>query len=188
MQTNPGNHSCTFLCATPSLAEQAIQALLQDGIAAHRISRLGKVYHHDAQVSGAHSSRKKMIAWGSNGAFLGCIVGILTAPPPYLLPPLDGIALAGPMVTVLVSALQGAVVLAVLFALGAALRLAGAAERERARGGSASKKYQYVLMVQGTVEEISRAKRKLATELSLTESLHAIAPRWRGVGSNLPQP
>jgi hypothetical protein len=158
MQTQTNTPSCTFVCDTHFQAEQAIQTLMKGGLDASKISLIGKGYHSEEQPVGFYTTGDKVIAWGSNGAFWGSMWGILMAPAVFFLPPLGVVALAGPIVSVLVSALEGAVVVGGLSAVGAALTRIGVDKNAIVQYESALKVDKYLLIVHGTDDDITKAK------------------------------
>jgi hypothetical protein len=158
MQNDPSEQSCTFICDTHVVAENAIRSLMEGGIEANKISLIGKGYHSEEQPTGFYTTRDKIIAWGGNGAFWGSLWGILMAPAVFLLPPLGVVALAGPIVSVLVSALEGAVVVGGLSAIGAAMSRIGVDKNDIIHYESALKVNKYLLIVHGTATEISKAQ------------------------------
>ena len=158
MHNNANDQSCTFICDTHIVAENAIRSLMKSGIEANKISLIGKGYQSEEKPTGFYTTRDKIVAWGGNGAFWGSIWGILMAPAVFFLPPLGMVALAGPIVSVLVSALEGAVVVGGLSAIGAAMSRIGVDKNDIIQYESALKVNKYLLIVHGTAGEISKAQ------------------------------
>ena len=84
------------------------------------------------------------------------------APAVFLLPPLGMVAMAGPVVSVVISALEGAVLVGGLSAVGAALSQLGVPKDQVIVYETALKADKYVLMVHGSDDEVARAKSILA--------------------------
>ena len=85
-----------------------------------------------------------------------------------LLPPGIGlVAMAGPVVAALVGALEGAVVVGGLSALGAALTQIGVPKDQVLKFETALKADRYILLVHGTADEVSRAHSVLANSKAL---------------------
>jgi len=103
-----------------------------------------------------------MKSWGGIGAFWGGIWGFLVAPAVFFLPGLGLVALAGPIVALLVGALEGAVVVGGVSALGAALFNMGIPDDQVIKYETALKTDRYILMVHGSAEEIRSAHTILA--------------------------
>jgi len=143
-------------------AEDAIRSLNHSGIDVKKISLIGKGYHSEEHPIGFYTLGDKMKSWGGVGAFWGGIWGLLLAPAVFVLPGLGLLALAGPVVTALVGALEGAVVVGGVSALGAGLIEMGVAKDSVIKYESALKADKYVLIVHGNSEEVERARSVLA--------------------------
>ena len=168
MATTHTADASVFICNSHQEAEDAIQALKKFGFDVTKLSLIGKGYHSEEHPVGFYSTGDKVAAWGGNGAFWGAIWGVLMAPAVFFLPPLGMVAMAGPIVSVLISATEGAVVVGGLSALGAALSRVGVPENQVIKFESALKVDKYVLMVHGSADEVERAK-------SILAGLHAFA-------------
>ena len=143
-------------------AEDAIRSLSHSGTDVKKISLIGKGYHSEEHPIGFYTLGDKMKSWGGVGAFWGGIWGLLLAPAVFVLPGLGLLALAGPVVTALVGALEGAVVVGGVSALGAGLIEMGVAKDSVIKYESALKADKYVLIVHGNAEEVERARSVLA--------------------------
>jgi len=128
---------------------------------------VGKGYHSEEHPVGFYTVGDKVKAWGGMGAFWGGIWGLLLAPAVFFLPGLGFVALAGPLLSALVGALEGAVVVGGISALGAALIDMGLPKDQVIKYESALKADKYVLLVHGNVEEIENARSILATSKAL---------------------
>ena len=71
------------------------------------MSLVGKGYHSEEHPVGFYTVGDRIKTWGGIGAFWGDIWGLLLAPAVFFLPGLGLMAMAGPVVTALVSALEG---------------------------------------------------------------------------------
>jgi hypothetical protein len=101
-------------------------------------------------------------AWGGSGAFWGGIWGMLLAPAVFVLPGLGVVGMAGPLVATLVGALEGAVVVGGLSALGAALTQVGVPGDQVIKYEAALKVDKYLLVVHGSAEDQEKARIVLA--------------------------
>ena len=162
MQTTPTLDATVFLCNTHQEAEDAIQSLKKFGFDIKKLSLIGKGYHSDEHPVGFYTTGNKIATWGGTGAFWGGIWGLLMAPAVFILPPLGVVAMAGPIVSILVSALEGAVFVGGLSAIGAALTRIGVPKDQVIQYETALKVDKYVLMVHGSAEEVAQAKSLLA--------------------------
>jgi hypothetical protein len=155
-------NAAVSICNSHQEAEAAIQTLKKFGFDVKKLSLIGKGYHSEEHPVGFYSTGDKIRAWGSTGAFWGSMWGILMAPAVFLLPPLGMVAMAGPVVSVVISALEGAVLVGGLSAVGAALSELGVPKDQVIVYETALKADKYVLMVHGSDDEVARAKSILA--------------------------
>ncbi len=144
-------------------AEAAIQQLNRSGFDVKKLSLVGKGYHSEEHPLGFYSIGDRIKAWGGTGAFWGGIWGLLMAPAVFFLPGLGLVAMAGPVVTALIGALEGAVVVGGLSALGAAMTQIGVPKDQVIKYETALKVDKYVLMVHGSVEDQAKAQSVLAS-------------------------
>jgi hypothetical protein len=92
---------------------------------------------------------------------------VLMAPAVFFLPGLGLIALAGPIVAALVAALEGAVVVGGLSALGAALTTLGVSKNQVIKYETAVKADKYVLVVHGNAADAEQARSVLTSSKEL---------------------
>jgi hypothetical protein len=143
-------------------AEAAIRRLNASGFDMKKLSLVGKGYHSEEHPIGFYSVGDRVRAWGGVGAFWGGIWGLLLAPAVFFLPGLGLVAMAGPVVSALVGALEGAVVVGGISALGAAIAQSGFSKEEVIKYETALKADKYVLTVHGTVVDAAKARGVLA--------------------------
>ena len=145
----PGDTVATHVFDHHAQAEAAIQRLSKAGVDVTKLSLVGRGYHTEEHPLGFYTSGDRIRSWGANGAFWGGIWGLLLAPAVFFIPGLGLLAMAGPVTTALVGALEGAVVVGGLSALGAALAGIGVPREDAIRYETALKADKYLLMVQG---------------------------------------
>ncbi len=150
--------SSVYVFNTHTEAEDAIRSLSKSGFNMENLSLVGKGYHSEEHPVGFYTSGDRIKSWGGMGAFWGGIWGLLFAPAVFFLPGLGLIALAGPIVSALVGALEGALILGGVSALGAALAQIGVPEDQVIKYETALKADKFVLMVHGGAEEVARAR------------------------------
>ena len=143
-------------------AEEAIQSLNRSGFDVKKLSLVGKGYHSEEHPVGFYTMGDRIKSWGGVGAFWGGIWGLLLAPAVFFLPGLGLLAMAGPVVTALVGALEGAVVVGGISALGATLTQIGVPKDQVIKYEIALKADKYVLMVHGSDEDAAKARSVLA--------------------------
>ena len=153
--------SAFFVFDTHAAAEEAIRTLGQSGFDMKKLSLVGKGYHSEEKPMGFYTVGDRIKAWGGTGAFWGGIWGMLLAPAVFLLPGLGVVGMAGPLVATLVSALEGAVVVGGLSALGAALTQIGVPKDQVIKYEAALKVDKYLLVVHGSAEDQEKARNVL---------------------------
>jgi hypothetical protein len=151
-----------YVFNTHEEAENAIRLLGRSGYDVTKLSLVGKGYHSEEHPLGFYTSGDRIKAWGGTGAFWGGIWGLLMAPAVFLIPGLGLVAMAGPFVTALVGALEGAVVVGGVSALVAALTRMGMPSPQAIKYEKALKIDKYVLMIHGNAKEADIAHTVLA--------------------------
>jgi hypothetical protein len=162
MKNKTSASASIFICDTHKEADDAIQSLKTYGFDVKKLSLIGKGYHSEETPVGFYTTGDRIMSWGKTGAFWGGIWGLLMAPAVFLFPPIGVVAMAGPIVSIIVSALEGALLVGGLSAIGAALSSMGVSDEEIIQYESALKAEKYILMVHGSSEEIEKARSLLA--------------------------
>jgi hypothetical protein len=123
-----------------------------------KLSIVGRDYHTDEHVIGYYNAGDRMKYWGKMGAFWGGLWGMLFGSAFFLIPGFGPLLVAGPLVAWIVGALEGAVVVGGLSAVGAGLYSLGIPKDSILRYERALKTDKFVLIAHGSVDEITRAK------------------------------
>jgi len=163
------NNPC-YVFNTHAEAEEAIQLLSRSGVDVKTLSLVGKGYHSEEHPIGFYTAGDRIRSWGGTGAFWGGIWGLLLAPAVFVLPGFGVVAMAGPFVAALVGALEGAVVVGGVSALGAALAQVGVPKDQAIKYETAIKMDKYVLMVHGDTEQTQKARDILQSSKAWKES------------------
>jgi len=153
---------------THSDAEGAVKELQRAGIDMHSLSIVAKDYHTDEQVVGYYNAGDRMMRWGKTGAFWGGFWGLLFGSAFFAIPGIGPLLVAGPLVAWIVGALEGAVMVGGLSALGAGLFSIGVPKNSVLEYEAAVRSDKFLLLVSGTASEVRRAKEILDT----TEPAH----------------
>ena len=161
--------SSFYVFDTHTSAEEAIRTLGRSGFDMKKLSLVGKGYHSEEKPMGFYTVGDRIKAWGGTGAFWGGIWGLLLAPAVFVLPGLGVVGMAGPIVAALVSALEGAVVVGGISALGAALTQIGVPKDQVIKYEAALKVDKYLLVVHGSTEEQATA-RVVLTEAKIADA------------------
>ena len=184
------NNSVVAIYKSHAEAETAVKELQQSGFDMKKLSIVGRDYHTDEHVVGYYNTGDRMKHWGKTGAFWGGIWGLLFGSAFFLIPGVGPLVMAGPLVGWIVGALEGAVVVGGLSALGAGLYGMGIPKDSILQYETALKSGKFVVIAHGvtTVETtVSPGDASNAPTRRLWQniSLHAPAPKqaWR-----LPEP
>jgi len=151
------NRLPVFVFNTHSEAEDAIKSLSHAGLDIKKISLIGKGYHSEEHPVGFYTAGDRIMSWGGIGAFWGGFWGLLFAPAVFFLPGVGLVAMAGPLVALLVGALEGAVVVGGASALVAALSQIGVSKEQAIKYETALKADKFVLMVHGSAADADKA-------------------------------
>jgi uncharacterized membrane protein len=139
-------------------AEEAIKELQQSGFDMKKLSIVGRDYHTDEHVVGYYNVGDRMKMWGKTGAFWGGIWGFLFGSAFFWMPGLGPLLVAGPLVSWIISALEGAIVVGGLSAMGAGLYSLGIPKDSILQYEKAIKTGKFVLIVHGSADDAIHAK------------------------------
>jgi hypothetical protein len=151
-------NSVVAVYGTHTEADKAVKELQRSGVEMRSLSIVGKGYHTDEDVVGYYNTGDRMMYWGKMGAFWGGFWGLLFGSALFVIPGLGPILVAGPLVAWIVAALEGAVVVGGLSALGAGLYSIGIPKDSIVKYETALKTDQYLLVAHGTPAEVAKAK------------------------------
>jgi hypothetical protein len=135
-------------------AEAAIKALEAGGCDMRTLSLVGRGRHSEQHPIGYYNTGDRMMHWGRLGAFWGGIWGLLVGSAFFWLPGIGPLLLGGPLVSALVAALEGAVIIGGLSALGAALYSMGIPRNSVIQYETAIKADKYLLIGHGTPQAV----------------------------------
>jgi uncharacterized membrane protein len=153
-------------------AEAAIKELQRAGFDMKRLSIVGKEYHTDEHVVGYYNTGDRMEYWGKLGAFWGGLWGLLFGSAFFFIPGIGPLVVAGPLVTWIVGALEGAVVVGGLSALGAGLYSIGIPKDSILKYETAIKSDKFLVVAHGTPDDVARAQQILSNTSSSETQLH----------------
>ena len=137
-----------------SAAEHAVQELQRSGFNMKKLSIVGKDYHTEQHVVGYYNAGDRMRYWGKMGAFWGWIFGCLFGSALFVVPGFGPLIVGGPLVAWIVGALEEAVVIGGLSALGAGLYSIGIPKDSVLKYETAIKAGKFVLIAHGTPDEV----------------------------------
>ena len=169
----PTTNSVVAIYPTHTEADQAVKELQRGGVDLHKLSIVGKGYHTDEHAVGYYNTGDRMMYWGKIGAFWGGFWGLLFGSAFFMIPGLGPILAAGPVVTWIVGALEGAALVGGVSALGAGLYSMGIPKDSIVKYEAALKTDQFLLIVHGTAAEVAKAKDIIETTHPAQFSLHS---------------
>lgn len=147
---------------THEAAEDAIRELQKSGFDMQKLSIVGKDYQTEEGVVGYYTTGDRMKAWGASGAFWGGLWGLLFGSAFFLIPGIGPLLAAGPLVGWIIGALEGAVVVGGLSALGAGLYSIGIPKDSIIEYETQLKAGKFVVIAHGSPNELSKTKDTLA--------------------------
>jgi uncharacterized membrane protein len=154
-------------------AEEAVKELQRAGIDMHALSIIGKDSHTDEHVVGYYNNGDRMKYWGKAGAFWGGFWGLLFGSAFFAIPGLGPVLVAGPVIAWIVGALEGAVVVGGLSAIGAGLYGMGIPKDSVVQYEVDLKTDKFLLLVHGTAAEVERAKGIIANTRPINMTVHS---------------
>jgi hypothetical protein len=143
---------------THAQVEAAIRELQIAGVDMKSLSIAGKDTHTDEQVVGYYNTGDRMKYWGKIGAFWGGFWGLLFGSAMFAIPGLGPLLVAGPLVAWIVGALEGAVVVGGVSAVGAGLFSIGIPKDSVLQYEIALKTDKFLLVKHGTPEAVETAR------------------------------
>jgi uncharacterized membrane protein len=166
-------NSVVAIYETHSQAEEAVKELQRSGFDMKKMSIVGKDYHTEEHVVGYYNTGDRMQYWGKLGAFWGGIWGMFLGGAFFAIPGIGPVLVAGPLVAWIVGALEGALVVGGLSALGAGLYSIGIPKDSVVRYEAALKSDKFLLLAHGTTDEVARAKNIMHTTHPVEIAVHA---------------
>ena len=139
-------------------AEKAVRALQQSGFDMRKLSIVGKNYQTSEEVVGYYNTGDRMMEWGTTGAFWGGMWSLLFGSAFFLMPGIGPFLAAGPVVAWIVGALESAVVVGGISALGAALAGIGIPENSILLYETQIKAGKFVVIAHETPFNLDKAK------------------------------
>jgi uncharacterized membrane protein len=167
-------NSVVAIYDTHSQAEEAIKNLQKSGIDMKKLSIVGKDYHSEEDVTGYYNTGDRMKYWGKLGALWGGFWGLLFGAAFFAIPGIGPVLVAGPLVAWIIGALEGAVVVGGLSAVGAGLYSIGIPKDSVIKYESALKADKFIVLAHGTAAEVAKARDIMQTTNPAELALHGI--------------
>ncbi|MFZ2960902.1 MAG: permease [Candidatus Ozemobacteraceae bacterium] len=158
MQKDPEKYSVVAVLESHIEAEEAVKKLQQSGISLKDCSIVGKENLTGEQVIGSYYAGDRMAYWGTVGAFVGGLWGLLGGSAFLLIPGIGAVVVGGTFVAAIVGSLEGAAVVGGLSALGAAFYNIGVPAGTVVSYETAVKGDRFIVIVHGNSAEVAKAK------------------------------
>jgi Heat induced stress protein YflT domain len=156
------NESVVAVFSEHQEADAAVKKLANAGVAMENLSVIGKGYHTEEKVVGFYHTGDRIKFWGKRGAFWGSLWGLFVGGVSLTIPVVGHVMILGYLASVVVSAVEGAIMVGGLSALGAALYSAGVPRDCVVQYEQAVKADGFLVIVHGAAEELTRARAILA--------------------------
>jgi len=156
-------------------AETAVKSLADAAFQMKNLSLVGKGYHSDEKVVGFYNSGDRIKFWGSRGAFWGGVWGLFFGGMFLTIPVVGHVIVLGYLTVAAVSAVEGAVVVGGLSALGAALYGIGIPKDSVIQYETDMAADRFLVMAHGTADEMARAHALLLQANPTSVEVHSQA-------------
>ncbi|HTT17298.1 MAG TPA: quinol:electron acceptor oxidoreductase subunit ActD [Candidatus Sulfotelmatobacter sp.] len=156
-------NSVVAIFSQNSAAENAIKELKGSGFDIKKLAVVGRDYQTESDVVGFYNTGDRMKYWGKWGAFWGGLWSLLFGAAFLIVPGVGPVVAAGSIVSWIVAALEGAVVVGGLGALGAGLYSIGVPKNNVVKYETSIKAGKFVLVAHGTADEVAKARDVLKT-------------------------
>jgi hypothetical protein len=144
-------------------AEAAVRSLAAAGLDIKHFSIVGKGYHTEENVIGFYNTGDRVRFWGKNGAIWGGLWGLFFGGVFMAVPLVGPVIVLGQLAAAVFAAIEGAVVIGGLSALGAAIYSLGIPTDSVLSYEKALKADGFLLIAHGPVLEMTRAQTVLKT-------------------------
>jgi hypothetical protein len=166
-------------------AETGIRKLAEAGFDMKKLTLVGKGYHSEEKVVGFYNTGDRVKFWGKYGAFWGGLWGLLLGGIFVTVTGVGPVVVLGYLAAVIVSAIESAVLVGGLSALGAALYSIGIPKDSVLDYETALKADGFLVMAHGTTEEMARAKAILDTSNPSRLDVHEGLPEEPPAGHSV---
>ena len=154
----PNHNTIVAVYNTDQDAQSAVDELRLSGFDMKKLSIIGREVQTEQDVIGYYSSGDRTIYWGKQGAFWGALGGLLLGAAFFLVPGVGAVLIAGPLAAYIASAVEGAVVVGGLSAIGAGLFSLGIPKNSILKYEEALKADKFILVAQGTRDGVQHAR------------------------------
>ena len=144
-------------------ADAAVRKLAGSGFDMTHFSIVGKGYHTEEKVVGFYNMGDRMKFWGKNGAFWGGLWSLFFGGVFLTIPVIGHVMVLGHLAAMVVAAIEGAILIGGLSALGAALYSIGIPKDSVIQYEEAVKANGFLVVAHGSTVDMTKAKAILET-------------------------
>lgn len=156
-----GSHIVMALFGTHEAADGAVRKLGAAGVPLSAISVVGRNYHSEDQPVGYFNAGDRARFYGKYGAFWGGLAGLLLGSGFFYIPVIGPIMVLGPLASVIVGGIEGAVLAGGASALVGALTAVGVPRNSIVRYETAIKADQFLVTVHANADKLARIQQLL---------------------------
>jgi hypothetical protein len=160
-------------------AEDAIKKLSDFGFEIEHLSVIGKGYHVDEHVTGFYNKGDRIWFWGSRGAFWGGLWSLFFGGLFMTVPVIGPVVALGYVATIIIGAVEGAILVGGVSAISAALYSIGIPRDSVLQYETAIAADDFLVVAHDTPERIESAREILtaagAGSVNVHHGLHAVA-------------
>ena len=153
-------------------AQNAVNELKHAGFDMKKLSIIGRDFPSEQHVVGYYNSGDRMKYWGKLGALWGGLGGILVGTAFFLVPGVGPVLIAGPLAAYIVSAVEGAVLVGGLSAIGGGLISIGIPKNNILKYEAALKADKFLVIAHGTRDEVQHARDIIGTTKAAGIGVH----------------
>lgn len=139
-------------------AEEAVRKLASDGFDMAHFSIVGQGFHSEEKVVGFYNIGDRIKFWGKNGAFWGGLWSLFFGGIFLTLPVIGPVMVLGHLAAMVVAAVEGAILVGGVSALGAALYSIGIPKNSVIEYEESVKTDGYLVVGHGSADEMARSK------------------------------
>jgi hypothetical protein len=153
-------------------AEAAIKKLAEGGFEMKDLSVIGKGYYTEEKVVGFYNAGDRVKFWGLRGAFWGGLWGLFFGGLFMTIPVIGNVVVLGYLASVVIAAVDNALVIGAFSALGAAIYSIGVPKDSVVQYEEVIKADGFLIMAHGAPDEVERAKMILSATNPSRLDLH----------------
>lgn len=158
-------------------AEDAVRKIAGGGFDMTHFSIVGQGFHSEEKVVGFYNTGDRIRFWGKNGAFWGGLWSLFFGGIFLTIPVIGPVMVLGHLAVMVVAAVEGAILVGGLSALGAALFSIGIPKDSVIKYEQAVKSDGFLVVGHGSADEMARSKaiieRSNPTHIDLHENIKA---------------